>query len=190
LIQRALTADPRHIVALKVRAALLRAEGNFTDAIAASRIVVAENPGEPWAYKELGLNELYLGRLGPALEWFEKADQIGPRDPSRWKWLGAKGRVQFFLGHSEEAIRLLRLSIDANPKDLRAYALLASVYALSGRLEDARSALAECLRLRPDMTVKRLFADWSVPLHATSSTYRQLNERLREGLRIAGMPAE
>src|SRR5829696_1957447 len=97
LIRRALKSDPRHLLALKVHAGRLRAEGEFEDAIEASKVVIAQNPGEPWAYKELGLNELYLGHLREALEWFEKADQFGPRDPSRWIWLGAMGRVQFFL---------------------------------------------------------------------------------------------
>jgi adenylate cyclase len=188
LIQRALAIEPRHIVALKIHAALFRAEGLFDDAIAASQVVIAQNPGEPWAYKEVGLSELYLGRFHEALDWFEKADRIGPRDPSRWIWLGAMGRAQFFLGRDKEAIRLLKLSADANPNDARAYALLAAVYASSGGTDDTASALASCLRLRPEMTINRLFADWSVPLQATSAAYQRQHERFREGLRIAGMP--
>jgi TolB-like protein/tetratricopeptide (TPR) repeat protein len=188
LLQRALAAHPRHIVALKAHAAMLRAEGRFNDAIAASQVVIAQNPGEPWAYKEVGLSELYLGRMQEALDWFARAEQIGPRDPSRWIWLGAMGRVQFFLGRDDEAIRLLRLSAEANPKDPRAYALLAAIYALSGRDDEAKAALSDCLRLRPDMTITRLFEDWSVPLDATSSTYLRQHERFRDGLRLAGMP--
>jgi adenylate cyclase len=190
LIRRALGLEPRHIGALKVHAALFRAEGKFDDAIAASQAVIAQNPGEPWAYKEVGLSELYLGRFREALNWFKKADRIGPRDPSRWIWLSAMGRVQFFLGRNEEAIRLLLRSADANPKDVRARALLAAIYALSGRKDDATSALASCLRLRPKMTIRRFFDDWSVPLQAASPAYLRHHERIREGLRIAGMPEE
>jgi len=40
------------------------------------------------------------------------------------------------------------------------------------------------------MTIKRLFADWSVPLQATNPIYRRQHERFRDGLRIAGMPEE
>ena len=190
LVRRALALEPRHIVALKARAALFRAQGEFDDAIAGSQGVIALNPGEPWAYKEIGLSKLYLGRFEEAMEWFEKAHQIGPRDPSRWIWLGAMGRTQFFLGHDEEAIRLLRMSADANPSDAQAYALLAAVYALSERKEDAGWALANCLRLRPQMTIKRFFADWPVPLHATSPAYLRQHERFRDGLRLAGMAEE
>ena len=38
------------------------------------------------------------------------------------------------------------------------------------------------------MTISRLFTDFSVPLHATSADYLRYHERLREGLRLAGMP--
>jgi TolB-like protein/class 3 adenylate cyclase/Flp pilus assembly protein TadD len=187
LVQRALALEPHHIVALKANAALLRADGLFEDAIAASQVVIAQNPGEPWAYKEVGLSELYLGRFEEALAWFEKADQIGPRDPSRWTWLEPIGRVQFFLGRDEEAIRFFKLTVDANPTDVRAYALLAAVYASSGHPVEAAAALADCLHRRPEMTIERFFSDWSVPLQATSLDYRRQHARFRQGLRLAGM---
>ena len=84
-------------------------------------------------------------------------------------------------------MRLLRMSADANPKDPRAYALLAAVHALAGRDDEAGAALASCLRVRPDLTIARLFADWSVPLEATNPDYRRRHERFRDGLRRAGM---
>jgi tetratricopeptide (TPR) repeat protein len=187
LIRRALELDPHHIVALKIHAALLRADGKFEDAIAASRAVIAQNPGEPWAYKEVGLSELYLGRFQRAIASFEKADQIGPRDPARWVWLGAMGRAQFSLGHVDEAIRLLRLSAEGNRRDVRAPAFLAAIYALSNRSDDAALALTEALRVQPGITVKGFLDDWSVPLDATSPAYRHQHQRIRDGLRIAGM---
>ena len=190
LIRRALAIEPRHMVALKANAGRLRAEGKFNDAIAASQAVIAQNPGDPWAYKEVGLSELYLGRLQEALSWFEKADQLGPRDPSRWIWLGAMGRVYLFRGEDDDAIRMLQLSAEANPNDSLAYAVLAAAYALSGRAEDSKAALAECLRLQPELTIKRLFDSWSVPLQSTSQTYLRQHERLRDGLRMAGMREE
>lgn len=63
---------------LKASAALARAEGRFEDAIAVASGVLSENAGEPWAYKELGLANMYLGRLEEALDWFAKAERSGP----------------------------------------------------------------------------------------------------------------
>jgi tetratricopeptide (TPR) repeat protein len=62
LLDRALALEPHHLLALKAKTALRRAQGRFDDAIAAAQAVIAENPGEPWAYKEIGLSMLYLGR--------------------------------------------------------------------------------------------------------------------------------
>jgi predicted Zn-dependent protease len=100
------------------------------------------------------------------------------------------GRVYLFLGRDADAIRMLQLSADANPNDSLAYAVLAAAYALSGRAEDGKAALAECLRLQPDMTIKRLVESWSVPLQATSQTYLRQHGCLCDGLRMAGMREE
>jgi adenylate cyclase len=69
LLDQAITIEPGHLMALKAKAALRRAQGKFDDAIAAAEAVIIENPGEPWAYKEIGLSTMYLGRPEQALDW-------------------------------------------------------------------------------------------------------------------------
>jgi tetratricopeptide (TPR) repeat protein len=70
LLKRVLGIDPHALIALKAKAALLRAQGLFDEAITAAETVIAENPGEPWAYKEIGLSSMYLGRIEQPLDWF------------------------------------------------------------------------------------------------------------------------
>jgi len=91
LLARTLAVEPRHLVALKASAALRRAQGKFEEGIAAAEAVITENPGEPWAYKEIGFSTMYLGNPLGAIDWFAKADRLGPRDPARWTWLGRSG---------------------------------------------------------------------------------------------------
>jgi len=188
LIERALALDPRHIMALKARAALRRAQGKLEDAIAAAEAVIAENPGEPWAYKEIGLDALYLGRPEQALEWFAKADRIGPRDPMRWTWLDARGHALILLGRDEEAIRTLISSLDANPKNAASRAFLAAAYALAGRLDEARAALAQYDAERPGTRISTFRMQAPVPFALTAPEYQRQRARLAEGLREAGMP--
>ena len=59
-----------------------------------------------------------------------------------------------------------------------AYADLAAAYALEGKMEEAKTALAEARRLNPKLTVKWLMA------HAPNIP------DLFEGLRKAGLPEE
>jgi adenylate cyclase len=188
LLNRALTIDPHHLMAMKAKAALLRAQGKFDDAIAAARAVIAENPGEPWAYKEVGLSTMYLGRTEEALDWFAKADRIGPRDPSRWTWLDGRGQALILLGRDQEAIRSLNSALEANPKTVGTNALLAAAYALIGRSEEARAALARYDQARPGTRISTFRTVAPVPLVRTSPEHRRLRQRLEDGLRKAGMP--
>jgi tetratricopeptide (TPR) repeat protein len=188
MLDRATAIEPRHLMALKAKAALRRAQGKFDDAIASAEAVIAENPGEPWAYKEIGLSTLYLGRLEQALDWFAKADRIGPRDPGRWTWLDGRGHALILLGRDEEAVRSLIGALDANPKNRSPHAFLAAAYALLGRSDEARAALAAYLQRRPDTRVSTFRRLSPVPLALTSASYQQQHERLDDGLRKAGMP--
>ena len=188
LLDRAVAIEPRHLMALKAKAGLRRTQGKFDDAIAVAQAVIMENPGEPWAYKEIGLSTLYLGRPEQALDWFAKADRIGPRDPGRWTWLDGRGHALILLGRDEEAIRALNSALDANPKNLSPHAFLAAAYALLGRSDEARAELALYLQRRPDARVSTFRRLSPVPLALTSPQYRQQQQRIAEGLRKAGMP--
>jgi adenylate cyclase len=188
LLNHALAIKPRHLMALKANAALRRAQGRFDDAIAAAEAIIMENPGEPWAYKEIGLSTLYLGKPEQALDWFAKADRMGPRDPARWTWLDSRGHALLLLGRDEEAIRSLISALDANPKNVSSHAFLAASYALLGRSEEAHAALAAYLERHPGARVSTFRTLSPVPLALTGPDYRQLRARLNDGLLKAGMP--
>jgi adenylate cyclase len=188
LLDRATAIEPRHLLVLKAKAALRRAQGKFDDAIATADAVIAENPGEPWAYKEIGLSTLYLGRPEQALDWFGKADRIGPRDPARWTWLDGRGHALILLERDEEAIRSLIGALDANPRNRSSHAFLAAAYALLGRADEARAALAAYLQRCPGTRVSTFRNLWPVPLALTSLRYQHQHERLSEGLRKGACP--
>jgi TolB-like protein/Flp pilus assembly protein TadD len=189
LISRAFALAPDHVGVLKARAVLLRARGRFDESVVATRAVIERNPGEPTAYREMGLNKLYLGLTMEASEWFRRADCVAPRDPMRWTWLQGLGRALMQLGQDEEAAAVLRLMMDSNPGWPRGKALLAACEALLGNVERAKQHLAECVEYDPGITISR-FADERapVPLADTSPIYRRENARILEGLRRAGMP--
>jgi len=188
LLAKALALDPGNIVAMKAAAALERAQGKFDDAIAKAKAVVERNPGEPWAYKEIGLSLLYLGQAEEALKWFAKAEQFGPYDPGRWSWFDAQGQALLLLGRDDDAIRSLRAATAVNPSYTSTYAVLAAAYALKGRDTEARAALDQYTSTNPSVTVSTFRSLSPVPLKLTSPAYLKQRERLKEGLRKAGMP--
>jgi TolB-like protein/Flp pilus assembly protein TadD len=189
LISRAMDLVGDHIGVMKARAMLLRARGRFADAIIADMSVVALNPGEPTAYRELGLNNLYLGRPEEAVDWFRRADRIAPRDRERWTWLQGLGRALMQLGQDAEAAEALRLTLHGNPHYVRGRAFLAAAEALAGDIDRAKVHLNKLAELDPGMTIRRFAEERnSVPLDAVSQAYLRGNERMLEGLRRAGMP--
>jgi TolB-like protein/Flp pilus assembly protein TadD len=191
LIKRAIDLAADHIGVLKARAVLLRARGRFADAIHADMLVIAVNPGEPTAYRELGLNNLYLGRVQEAVRWFRKADSIAPRDRHRWTWLQGLGRALLLLGQDGEAVEILRLAVHSNPSLSRDRAFLAAAEALVGDIDSAKQHLAEYYELDPGMTVQRFATERSsVPPEAVSPAYLRSLERVLDGLRRAGMPEQ
>ena len=189
LIVRATALAADHIGVLKARAVLMRARGRFVDAIVADKSVIAQNPGEPTAYRELGLNHLYLGQPQEAAEWFRRADTIAPRDRVRWTWLQGLGRALMQLGQDAEAVEALRQAVHANPNFAAGRAYLAAAEALAGNSESAKLHLDKLAELDPGMTVRRFAEERaSVPLDAVSPAYLRGNERIWDGLRRAGMP--
>jgi tetratricopeptide (TPR) repeat protein len=176
---------------LKARALLLRARGRFAEAVIATEALIARNPAEPTAYKEMGLNKLYLGATREAVESFRRADTIAPRDPARWTWLQGLGRALIQLGDDAGAIAALSQALDSNPAYIRGKALIAAAEALAGNMGAARRYLAEYAAIEPDMTVRRFSEQRSsVPPEAVSEAYRRENERILDGLRRAGMADE
>jgi TolB-like protein/cytochrome c-type biogenesis protein CcmH/NrfG len=188
VLAEVLAGDPNHIAALRAHATLLRTRGSLREAIAAAAAAIACNPGEPRAYNEMGLSWLYLGELEEALACFRKAGRIAPRDPSRWVWMSALGRMQIALGQDADAVQSLYAAVAANPKAFDSHAFLAAACALAGRHEEAQAALNECKRLRPGLTITGLSRIWSVPIEATDPRYRDYHDRLNLGLERAGMP--
>jgi TolB-like protein/Flp pilus assembly protein TadD len=189
MISRAMLLASDHIGLLKSRSALLRARGRFAEAVVTAATVIARNPGEPAAYRELGLNKLYLGDTEAAIEWFHRADRIAPRDPHRWTWLQGLGRALMQLGRDAEALDALREALASNPSFNRARALLAAAEALMGDSENARRSMAKFMAAEPAMTILQFVEQRShVPLQAVDARYLQENDRIVLGLRLAGMP--
>ncbi|HUB11125.1 MAG TPA: tetratricopeptide repeat protein [Acetobacteraceae bacterium] len=190
MISRAASLAPDDLDVVKARALLLRARGRFPEAITATRTLIARNPAEPTAYKEMGLNNLYLGATTEAADWFRHADAIAPRDPERWTWLQGLGRALMQLGDDAGAIAALSQALDSNPGYVRGRAMLAAAHALAGDISAAKQHLMEYGKLEQNMTV-RDFAEHrsSVPPESVSDVYRRESARILDGLRLAGMSA-
>jgi len=122
-----------------------------------------------------------LGRAEEALELFARSERISPRDPDRSSRLMGLSCAYFVAGRYEDAVDSPMEYIAARPNWYGAYVVLAASCALTGRADQARSAVQRLLELVPDFTIGRA---------RMRPMFRQFShsELLFDALQKAGLP--
>src|ERR1700730_17634305 len=192
LLIEAIASDPNQPMAYAVLGVLRRTQARLNESRIAFDKAISLDPNFEWANMQLGWTLQFLGELGDAIALGEKSLRLSPRDPNisyRYMLLGYR---QLVSNHVDEAIDLLIKGRTANPRDWLFSFGLAGALALKGDLDAAKSALAESLKLRPEVNS---LAQWHAWVPWTSKTnsprYWALEDKtLGEGLRRIGFPEE
>ena len=175
---QALALAPDSMWAYGAKSNYLALSRRFDEALRTADAGLAINPNFAPLYGPRSAAKLSLGQFEQAKSDLEQALRLSPRDPLIGVWHMYLGDVELGLGHIEAAIGEFRNAIDSGFRTFQAYSNLAAAYALDGKMDEAKSALAEAVRLNPKLTVKWMIA------HATNIPARS------EGLRKAGLPEE
>ncbi len=80
------------------------------------------------------------------------AMQFSPRDPEIPNRLMNLGMAELGLGHFDAAVVEFQKAIDAGDHSFIPHANLSAAYALAGKTDEAKSALADARRLNPNLT--------------------------------------
>ncbi|KMO40844.1 hypothetical protein VQ03_13610 [Methylobacterium tarhaniae] len=178
-----LQGDPTHPFAHYLRGETLRARARYAEALAAFDRVLTLNPSFARAHAYRGLIHIFLGRAAETERDVAAAIRLSPKDPLLGAWLARDGLAKLHLGRDEEAIAPLRRAAAVNPLFDFPHLYLACAFARLGREAEARTSLAEFLRLRPGYTIARYRS-----LTSTDPTFLAQRERIYDGLRRAGLP--
>jgi tetratricopeptide (TPR) repeat protein len=148
-------------------------------AIDEARYAISLDPNFAEGYARLGQILIFAGRPQEGIDLVKKAMRLDPHYPPNY--LIYLGDAYYAMGKYEEAIEALKSSLTRAPDFLSARRILAVIFSELGRKEEARSEVAEMLRISPRTSLvgqrKRLpFKDQIVL------------ERYLEGLRKAGLP--
>jgi adenylate cyclase len=164
-------------------------QNRLTEARAEWEAAIALDRNNSWAYHELGTTLIYLGQPEAAIPHIEKSMRLNPSYPYIAADYWALGACRLLLGDVDEAIELLRKARTANPRPYFMHLWLAGALGLRGDIEEAKAALAEALRIHPELTSLaqiRIHYPWSAnPRHLA---FRR--ETIDTGLRRAGLPDE
>jgi tetratricopeptide (TPR) repeat protein len=123
----------------------------------------------------------FVGDYATSARHAHHAMRLSPFDPLTWVFDLALGVSHFFRRELGDAIRHLRKSSQDNPGHPATFFFLACALAHSGRIDEARAAMARMLELRPVTTVA-----WQ-RRRGTHFPVEDFEYAL-EGARLAGLP--
>ena len=165
--------DPR---GYNPKSLFLRMTHRENESILVANDGLATNPNSPQLYTARSQAEVVLGRFDQAISDAEQAIRLSPRDPQVGLRHVIVGDAEVGLRRLDAAIEEYRKAIDVGYRNR--VVNMAGAYALQGKMEEAKSVLAEALRANPKLTLKMLTDRSLVP------------PALAEGLRKAGLPEE
>jgi adenylate cyclase len=191
LASKALALDPNWAVNHTLKGDILRFQARYPEAIAEHERALALDPSNVQAASSLGFDYVIQGReLDKSLEYFDKAILASPYDPLLAHFYGGKAVANFGLKRYDRAIDLARQAIAVNPNYVQyIHATLVAALALTGHDAEAREALKRYLALPstgPLNTIAAFKAYFSAQGGGPARV--DLNERVYDGLRKAGMP--
>jgi adenylate cyclase len=178
---------PSDASVLSVRAYLLRVQERWAEAEVAYERVLTVYPHDDAAVHMLGVCKLQLGRSDAAIPFLQKRIRDDPHNPDIWASYLRLGEALLLTGRYDEAVDWIQRSLGADPEQSPgarsfAHALMASAYALGGRVARAQEEIVEVNSLGPYRAV-RSFMAWNVANQAFTAQI----EKVREGLRLAGL---
>jgi adenylate cyclase len=177
--RRAVELDGQDPVSHLALGSVLLWRRDHAGALAEFRRMIDLDPNFAQGHTATGLALMYASRAADALEPIATAMRLDPHYmPIVLHFLA---QANFSLAQYETAARLLAERIARNPGTDSSRMLLASCYGHLGRVEDARSAWTELLKVNPDFSLMQ---------RARVLPYKNPGDfqRIANGLAKAGLP--
>jgi TolB-like protein len=139
------------------------------------------NPNSAVALAISGWNEATVDNPIKALELFQRAERLSPRDPKGWFIAAGMAHAHYVAGQFDEAVTWAKKALAQNPRFATALRYLAASLAKLGKSEEAAEAMRDIRRHEPQLTLSLLrkrimFMEESVW------------QKFAGGLRLAGLP--
>jgi len=154
----------------------------WDEAIAEAERAIALDANDPDGYVAMSRVLVRVGRPAEGLEFINKAMRLDPKS----EYLYRLGDAQFHLERYDEAAATMLRATKRNPGIDSNFLLLAAAYGQLGREQEAKPAIETFNKMRAKAGLRPYtLAD----VGSWSFKYSADRERLRDGLRKAGLPA-
>ena len=142
---RALQLNPGLALPYATLAILQSVDRRYDESIMSAQKAVALGPGNAEAYITLGYVHMFAGNFAEAATAIETALKLDPKLSPANRQIA--GEVFFFNGENDRAIDTLQRARDEAPEMDGVLITLAAAYARGGRLDEARAAIEQSIRL-------------------------------------------
>lgn len=143
---------------------------------------LGHDPGLSWAWGRSAWLQMYRGNPTEAIERFNIALALGPRDPLRYLWSMGIASSHFDAARYREAVRWSRRSLIEQPRATTIHRLLAPACVFADAKNEARQSFAEFRRCLPGLTI----GDVTTALPLTGDHLSRRAEGLEHlGMRLA-----
>ena len=153
--------------------------GDWETALSLLDRSLALNPHSVSAHRSAGWTSCFAGDPDRAVGHFKVALRLSPVDSTAFDYRAGYSLALVMQGQDEDAVAQARQAVLEAPGWTSSYRPLAASLAHLGRLEEAREVVRQMLRIQPSYRILR------ETLHFRHCVGLQ---RLREGLRMAGLP--
>lgn len=144
VLKQALVLDQGNYIAMGYLSQITNDEAMFQKAIDLVESKLAEKPGYPDLYNDLGKLWELRGDWEKACESFKKALEKNP------KYLEAKMNIASVLGHEEEYEEAVTYLEGITTKNIRVYYLLGDYYFSMGRFAESKSCFQSVQEINPN----------------------------------------
>ncbi len=182
LVQRAVSLDNQEAFCHLAVARVQLARREYALALAACESALKLNPHNGVVYCAFADALAYSGRLEDSVTAFEESIRLSPNDPWRWAFYSYGSLTHLLLGHFETAVEWARNAILVPGCQYWPHAHLAAALGRLGKLDEAKAALAELMRMKPG------FSCSYARRHLFSIESDEQVEEYIDALRHAGIP--
>ncbi|MEX0281997.1 MAG: winged helix-turn-helix domain-containing tetratricopeptide repeat protein [Arenibacterium sp.] len=148
----AMSLDPMNSAILGLSGCALSDIGERTRAVPILETALEMNPDNVQARTALGAVRLIAGDFKAAAAELERGISASPMDPRRAVWGAALAMATLMTGQAEEADAQIARAVRADPKNHIPLITRAAIEMWQNHKEGAEKAVAEALRVRPDLT--------------------------------------
>jgi adenylate cyclase len=159
-------------------------QGRYAEAIPSFHRAIDLNPNSAVAHGFMAGALALSGQADAALDAVHQAMRLSPQDHFNSFYLYFAAVAHYTAERYTEALTCLNRALRERPNHFSCRRLQAACYAGLGRLEEARTAISEVLRLQPNSSIKRDAYGWGALARGSDQ------ERYVSALRRAGLPEE